>query len=247
MTSITKKTKTVLFASLIAAMILPFSGMQFAEAEEQTPEIKQLNTQIKELKAKDSLTQEEREDLKQLKLLKKWFKAEHNNNTERMDRIAERINKNFPTEGLTKAVTIDSSELTIQGYHLPVVSFEGSIEKNFNCHDNSDDLGSISGTLYGYSNSLYSVVSMDYTYSVTTGSGLNCTDNNWDYSEVSLIEVLNPTANCEIDTFSSATDTEAKNCTALSAGSWVLIQGQSYYDNNIYFSPWTSYSYEYIE
>lgn len=33
---ITKNAKTILFASLIAAMILPFSGMQFATAEEQT-------------------------------------------------------------------------------------------------------------------------------------------------------------------------------------------------------------------
>ena len=32
----THKIKTILFASLIAAMILPFSGMQFATAEEQT-------------------------------------------------------------------------------------------------------------------------------------------------------------------------------------------------------------------
>ena len=32
----TKTMKTILFASLIAAMILPFSGMQFVVAEEQT-------------------------------------------------------------------------------------------------------------------------------------------------------------------------------------------------------------------
>jgi hypothetical protein len=36
MKNITNKTKTILFASLIAAMILPFSGMQSAQAEEQT-------------------------------------------------------------------------------------------------------------------------------------------------------------------------------------------------------------------
>ncbi len=34
MKHITNKTKTILFASLIAAMILPFSGMQFAEAKQ---------------------------------------------------------------------------------------------------------------------------------------------------------------------------------------------------------------------
>jgi len=36
MKNITKTTQTILFAGLIAAMILPFSGMEFAAAEEQT-------------------------------------------------------------------------------------------------------------------------------------------------------------------------------------------------------------------
>ena len=36
MKNITNKTKTILFASLIAAMILPFSVMNFAEAKEDS-------------------------------------------------------------------------------------------------------------------------------------------------------------------------------------------------------------------
>jgi len=36
MKNITKKTQTILFASLIAVMILPFSGMNYAQAENQT-------------------------------------------------------------------------------------------------------------------------------------------------------------------------------------------------------------------
>jgi len=33
MKNLTRTTKTILFASLIAAMILPFSGMDYAEAD----------------------------------------------------------------------------------------------------------------------------------------------------------------------------------------------------------------------
>lgn len=43
MTNITKTTKTILFASLIAAMILPFSGMDFAEAKKEGIKQKELD------------------------------------------------------------------------------------------------------------------------------------------------------------------------------------------------------------
>ena len=38
MNNITKKIQTILFAGIIAAMILPFSGMQFAEADKPAGE-----------------------------------------------------------------------------------------------------------------------------------------------------------------------------------------------------------------
>ena len=46
MKNITKKTQTILFASLIAAMILPFSGMQFAEAKSNNTDYDKLSSQI---------------------------------------------------------------------------------------------------------------------------------------------------------------------------------------------------------
>ncbi len=56
MKNITKTTKTILFASLIAALILPFSGMNFAEAKISKVEINQLE-----------INQIAKETLKQLK------------------------------------------------------------------------------------------------------------------------------------------------------------------------------------
>ncbi len=52
MKNITKTTKTILFASLIAAMILPFSGMDFAEAEKQDKKGKDI---IKNYKASEAM------------------------------------------------------------------------------------------------------------------------------------------------------------------------------------------------
>ena len=43
-----KNAKTILFASLLVAMILPFSGMQFADAEEQTTKINKLGNAFEE-------------------------------------------------------------------------------------------------------------------------------------------------------------------------------------------------------
>ena len=40
MKNITKNTKTILFASLIAAMLLPFSAMEFADAKTNADDIK---------------------------------------------------------------------------------------------------------------------------------------------------------------------------------------------------------------
>lgn len=45
-----KSTKTILFASLIVAMILPFSGMQFAAAEEQTNKDSSYEEKVKKSK-----------------------------------------------------------------------------------------------------------------------------------------------------------------------------------------------------
>jgi len=51
MINITKTTKTILFASLITAMILPFSGMNFAEAE-KAPDMTDYESMYKEMDKK---------------------------------------------------------------------------------------------------------------------------------------------------------------------------------------------------
>ena len=62
MKNITNKTKTVLFASLIAAMLLPFGGMQFVSADSEN-NAEKIEQSIQELKSqKNSITGEISED-----------------------------------------------------------------------------------------------------------------------------------------------------------------------------------------
>lgn len=58
MNNITNKTKTILFASLLVAMILPFSTMDFAEAEKNNigDEMKQIHDQIKNTDGSEKTT-----------------------------------------------------------------------------------------------------------------------------------------------------------------------------------------------
>jgi len=239
-----------LFAGLIAALILPFSGMQYATAQEEevdnSLEIALLTEQIQELKKQGDFTTEERAEFKQLKLLKKWFQAEENGNTDRMDRISQRISENFPITALTQAVDVTETVIMDQ---IKVVSYTGSTEKHYDCSNSSYEFtGYAKGMMYGYSDSLYVVPTLVYPTSINDGYGVNCIDLDFDHAEASYIEVLDWTSNCQIDTFSSPTDTEAKNCTDLKAGSWVLVQAQVWYgeDGDEIFSPWTSSVYKRI-
>ncbi|MCJ8306571.1 MAG: hypothetical protein HRU07_05915 [Nitrosopumilus sp.] len=63
MNNITKKTQTILFASLIAAMILPFSGMDFATADRGND--KDAKQDKKEKKHQEKLAQIKQKQFKQ--------------------------------------------------------------------------------------------------------------------------------------------------------------------------------------
>jgi hypothetical protein len=62
----TKKIQTMLFASLIAAMILPFSGIQFADAEKVSYDqaLERLDQFEAEISTKDSISEEDAKALK---------------------------------------------------------------------------------------------------------------------------------------------------------------------------------------
>ena len=66
-----KNTKTILFASLIAAMVLPFSSMSFAQTDTVDNTTKNyVNDKINELNTKKNQTTNDNYDLEKLKLVR---------------------------------------------------------------------------------------------------------------------------------------------------------------------------------
>lgn len=270
----TKTIKTILFASLIVAMILPFSGMQFAtaqtdkQAENETDERTkaELSKRIKSLESNKQKTVDERHELKQYKLIQKWFAAE--GNPEKQHRISEKIKADFPTE-YTQAVDTrpnvetgtestgeNSGEITLQSNHtIGPIYYTGTIEKNYNCQTQSDDLGHAGGSLTMYGSGgvpgagwTYWGTQMYYPSEINKPAFPGCADIDWDHSVYRMTAIPNTWDNCEITTYSSSTDGEGKVCLDIEGGMIVLTEGQSFYSagNSKPFSPNTSDRYVWL-
>ena len=92
----TNKIKTILFASLIAAMILPFSTMNFAEAEKtdkigkdiiKNYKASKAMPQFKDVKEKNKDKSEEIQRIKHQEEHNKWLKAHLDEATEKIEAI----------------------------------------------------------------------------------------------------------------------------------------------------------------
>lgn len=248
----TKNAKTILFASLIATMIIPVSATIFAYADNnQSVQVvdgvtkNYINAKINELSTKKSSTDKDLSDLNKLQLIKKWIKATERGNVEKARDLAAQITADFPSDDEYTAATQNPDGMIGKNYHY--VQYTGSIEKHWDCRDDSDLLGNVEGSLTGYSSSLYIVSDMDYPDEITDGPmGLNCTTPDWERSKAKYTETLDLSSNCVIESFSSAGDTEGLYCNELSAGSLVWVQAQAWYDDDIIFSPWASETIKYV-
>ena len=161
MKNITKTTKTILFASLIAAMILPFSGMQFAEAEEQTTmtddqkqklinKVQRLENRIAET---DNEKVKERLKAKIQVVLKKLFDAVPSSETE-FDKSEKNIGLKSFGGGM---ITVDGVYTGCNG---------SNVTWNFAAQT--------------YSSSTWWNVNHYFPNAVSVGSSPNCTGANWD-------------------------------------------------------------------
>ncbi len=136
------KTKTILFASLIAAMILPFSAMSFAQTDTSVDnETKNyVNNKINELSTKKNQNTTSSYELEKLKLVKQWINAKENGNDTRMHELMEQITLDFlPDDEYTESVK--SFDVGNQLKDHPFIRYTGSTEKKWDCRDDSDLLG----------------------------------------------------------------------------------------------------------
>ena len=242
----------MLLASLIVAVLVPASVTAFVHADDDGQRIQvvddvtknYINDKITEISTKKHTTNKDNSDLAKLQLINDWIDAKESGDIEEARHLSTQITADFPPdEEYTQARPI--SGMTAKNYHY--VTYHGSTEKYWDCRDDSDLLGYVDGSLTGYSLTLYIVSNMHYPYEITDGpQGLNCTTPDWDRSKAKYTETLDPSSNCILDDFTSSTDSEGMLCDELSAGSLVWVQGQSWYEDDLIFSPWASDTIVYV-
>ena len=106
----TNKVITILCASLIATVVLPFSIMNFVEDENNdSPEIQELKKRINALESSKHSDSSTSFELKQYKLALEWFQAE--GDPEEQHRIMDLITESFPDiEDYTPGVMVNDSK-----------------------------------------------------------------------------------------------------------------------------------------
>ena len=138
----TKTIKTAAFASPIVAMILPFSAVDFAEATSDSREAQELKKRINELESSKRNISDDFE-LNQYRLALQWFQAE--GNPKEQHRIMNEVTAPYPAqEDYTPGRDAASAQ---EGSYMGPIYYTGSTEKNFNCENQSDDFGNISGSV----------------------------------------------------------------------------------------------------
>lgn len=242
---IINKIAMILCASLIAAVVLPFSSMNFVEAENSdSEEIQELRKRINVLESSKHMDSSTSFKLQQYELALEWFQAE--GNPEEQRRIMVLITESFPDkEDYTPGVNATSMPKTYMG----PIYYTGSTEKNFNCQSNSDDFGNIFGsvTMYGSggvagAGYTYWAVNMDYPYEISEQGNITCYDDDWNNSRAFITSITNAQNNCSINSFSSSTDGEGRICNDIEAGMLVSVSGNSFYSSGTSnpFSPFAS-------
>lgn len=151
----TKTIKTILFASLIAAMILPFSGMGFAQAEMSDDKKQQLMAKVISLEEK--IAQAESESLKeslkakQQEILKELFDSIPQSDTQ---------------------FTVGEPEVTIESGGL--ITVDGIYT---GCNGSGVNWNFAAQT---YSSSTWWNVNHYFPNAISVGTSPNCTGANWD-------------------------------------------------------------------
>ena len=183
MTASTKIIKTATFASLIVAMVLPFSAIDFAEATNGSMEINELKKRISVLESSSRSTSSNFA-LDQYRLALQWFQAE--GDPEEQRRIMGEITASYPAK---EDYTPGRDATSVQRSYMGPIYFTGSTEKNFNCENQSDDFGNISRsvTMYGSGGIAgggytYWAVIMHYPHEISKQGNITCYDDDWEHS-----------------------------------------------------------------
>jgi len=222
MKNITKKTQTILFASLIAAMILPFGGMNYAEAEMSDKKKEQLIAKV--LKLEEKITQAEDE------LVKERLKAKQQKILKDIFDFVPRSNTEF-TIGEPK----DTGDVTIQSGGL--ITVDGIYT---GCNGSGVNWNFAAQT---YSSSTWWNVNHYFPNAVSVGTSPNCLGSNWDNNlYIESVEIIGEKG-CHTNLTVGAISSYWLNCEHIMNG---LIVTEIKADYDGYPEEITSYHWQYI-
>ncbi len=210
-----KNAKTILFAGLIAAMILPFSGMQFATAEEEQTDLRE----------------------KQQKILDKIYKIEEriakspNDNRvqvleDKKQVLLKKLMDNAPVSNVGKIIVEgESPSNQVQ------IASAGS-QYNINGVENGCNGQNLAWNVAGVMTpgSQWFTMSHYYPPALSIGTDPNCYDDDWDSLHYVKAKDVFSSNGCEGYLITSNQASYSLNCQTPINGLWV-VEVRGYYDS----------------
>ena len=163
-------TKTILFASLIAAMILPFSGMNYAVAEEDTEvqdqkKLDVLKNRYEKIQAKIDSSSDE-------KKISEWKDVQT-----RIIAKAMAINDKYNTSNAVVAESTLADDAGVSSFSSSSYETISITSSRTGCDQNSEAASANGYVIYG-NDRFY--LTHNYANPISTGSFPNCTDQDCD-------------------------------------------------------------------
>ena len=246
-----KNGKTILFASLIVAMILPFSGMQFATAESESEQVQKITQSIQELKEKRDNTDngvkkvrlgdtiQALKTLREIEILK--FRGLENTD------ISNKLKLELQELLEEKSTQIQSKPMNPESFNLLPLeegngwrydTFVTGLQVTQSCGETVT--GQAQGSLTQYESTSYLYVSTDYP------SVLHC-DKIHEDNLVNVYDLSGMLTRCQV-TIPYANGGAYVTCEdfgllddALTYNT-IVITSNAFYDNGWYDTPFTAYN-----
>ena len=255
---ITKDAKAVLFASLLAAMILPFSMTDDVVAQEETDvkeKIRELIEQREPAAAASDSTESD-DVLKRLKLAEKLLKVRdrliHDPTNERLlereSNLLERLINSYGDLEMNEFGAVSGA--SAQTYY-PTANYETSEQERYDCAEDRDETGNIEGTITlvtRQSSNISIVNNYPADSGVTDSSGEDCvsidlTDINVGYRIISGLFT-----GC-FDSFTSSELPRVVSCNNIGTDfspHVVLVTTSAEYEGNVSYYPTEGWDIVYV-
>lgn len=261
MNNIKNTTKIILFASLIAALILPFSAMDFAEADDKgkkiQDKIKELKTNAENKKPKNQKDIDKNNKyIERLTIAEKLIALENAGKGDSNKANKLRIKLITELEKLPKSEMVyddvakdagkgDTNDAKINAKLYGQKAYATSTNFDTSNIIRSDCGAGSWGDSHGYITSWFThsqviaslVSSTDYPSSIT----VNCSTKNFDDGYINFYDFSNPAGTCFTD-FDSSNYIRSGYCDHMTIGHLVLINAQASYQG----TSWGPVSYQWV-